>query len=167
MGFDGYEADGWRSQWRRVNRWFDRLEEISKNRATHGSPEEWDIAYAFFQNAVFLKDWLVNSRAIEARTVEIFFDVHWELRLCQDVSNGTKHFKLRNPRSKILAMVPREYEDPGLERDPDQMVWLLGLFDENRGFGTIDVFQLAKRCMDTWRLFLDSHGLDPEEPTVV
>ena len=53
-----HRSAGWKGQLERVKRWHTRVKEAARN----GSDDLEDFAYAFFQNAFHLRDWIKNER---------------------------------------------------------------------------------------------------------
>src|SRR2546422_7357586 len=90
-------ARGWREQYDRMLRWFERLHEP-------GIPDERrrDDYYAFFVICYHLKDWLQKDPLVPAsvrKSVEKFIDTSPSLRMCADITNGVKHLVQDNARS--------------------------------------------------------------------
>ena len=145
-----HKAGGWRGQWQRVRRWHSRLKAC---RAT----DREDFLYAFFQNCAFVRDWLKNDRPanVNQHELESLVGNHVELRLCQDISNATKHLRLDDPKMPREFSAAREYVPAPLggdEPSADVVVLADGV--------KYDALALADRCLDIWQSFLRDHELD-------
>jgi hypothetical protein len=96
---------GWREQYDRMRRTYDRWQDLATGQVLASSEENKDAMIHFFQNAYHLKDWIKNdenapiSRSAR-RKVEKHVNRTEALRLCADLCNGTKHFGLRQPLPK-------------------------------------------------------------------
>ena len=78
------QYQGWRSQYDRTHRWFERVAKIgTRQTQSAGTEHERDTLYAFFQNCYHLQDWLRNSNAVPQTELESLFKAHVELQVCQ------------------------------------------------------------------------------------
>ena len=145
-----HKAGGWRGQWHRVRRWHSRVQT--------GEPvDREDFLYAFFQNCASLRDWLKYDRpeSLEQRELEDLVKNHVELRLCQDISNATKHLQLSDPKMRREFAQAREYVPaPVKGGSPSSTIVLLA--DGQK----YDALVLVDRCVEIWRSFLKTHSLD-------
>jgi hypothetical protein len=88
-------GQGWQSQWARVQR---RLEDVRKVYA--GRPGSTDDAIddlqSFFEVVHHLRDWLGNDPSSGATFPDatVVLEGSDVLRICGDLANGSKHFKL-------------------------------------------------------------------------
>lgn len=150
--------DEWADQWARVERWFGRFGETNAGRVHDRSSDHYqDEAYAFFQNAHHLKDWLKNDRAVsgQVRDVEAIVAGSQNLRLCADLCNGSKHLKLTSHKeSPDTKMGNREFR-LGLSEPPT----ISAKYEVESGGNTYDAFTLAEACMSEWRAYLKQKGL--------
>jgi len=93
-------SEGWRDQYQRMLRSRDRLAEAA-GPSSIGSDEARDRLYHFFQDAFHLKDWLIHDLGLsesDANDMEDHITATDALARCADISNGTKHLKLKRPR---------------------------------------------------------------------
>lgn len=151
----GYElslhrSSGWKGQLRRIDRFYNRLVDATKA----GQIEDIeDFAYAFFQNAFNIRDWIIadcEDQLIKDRIHE-FFQANDEMGLCKDIANATKHFKLTRSASVDQDIsIAREYDpnSPGKHR-------LTILADSS-----YNLSELAEKCRDRIHEFCDSMFLE-------
>ncbi|MFN0071071.1 MAG: hypothetical protein ACKVVP_06225 [Chloroflexota bacterium] len=140
-----HSSRGWRAQFERANRWYDRL-----IRTTNPQDAE-DYLYAFFQAYYHLREWLLVS-GYDRSAIERLFAERVELRLCQDLCNLTKHFRLtRTPAMEIQPVIVREYVGPGRGWCEDDSVLVV----LSRG-AKYDARQLASSCLGLWMTLLES-----------
>lgn len=150
-----HKSGGWTAQYDRVKRWHKRLQSIRASRtATDNQEEALDFIYAFFQNCSHLRDWILYSKATKQNSVEEFFANFYEMKLCQDISNGTKHFQLNDPKQSREFSLAREYVPPSWigERPHDNEKWVILLEGEK-----LDIFDLSDRCMSLWEEFIKAN----------
>jgi hypothetical protein len=80
--------------------------------------------------------------------VETYINSSWELRICADICNASKHFKLTTPRSD-------QNPDLGI---PNLIMQTRGKvvlrYNVETSSGSVDSFELAERCMGAWSQFL-------------
>jgi hypothetical protein len=159
----------WDEQWRRVHRWYRRVEAISRGRVPllHAADEVvtsdevvasaaqlTDEFYAFFQNCYHLKDWLARDPSVSlTQAVDDFIDNSPEMRLCADLCNRTKHAELTWTRAG----------DKDITTGQNVAVRIgVGNFTSwtvRSGTTEIDGFDLATRCMLEWTRYLQTEGL--------
>jgi hypothetical protein len=151
-----HKSGGWKTQYDRVKRWHKRLQVIRTSRtASTDRDEALDFLYAFFQNCAHLRDWILYSKAIPQQLIEEFFSKNAEMKLCQDICNGTKHFRLDDPKRSREFSMAREYVPsswPG-KRPHENEVWVILLEGEKD-----DVFDLADHCMSLWEEFIKENS---------
>lgn len=94
---------GYREQYDRMKRWYDRFAALNSGRQHNMTADNYlDEIYAFFLNCYHLKDWLRSDSTIPAavqQSVEPHINVNRSLRLCADLCNSQKHLVLRQSRS--------------------------------------------------------------------
>src|SRR6266542_220946 len=91
----------WHEQWERVQIGFRRVEAMYKGRREpEGSPEAVYDLYAFFMNALHLRDWLANDPHVPADWDKVTTAMRGEapLRICEDFAIATKHLKVDRPQ---------------------------------------------------------------------
>jgi hypothetical protein len=94
-------STGWREQYDRMNRSYERLVAVSQGEHpdARSSDTARDVLYHFFQDAYHLKDWIAATTPAIGGKIEARIKDSTPLRLCADLCNGTKHFRL-DPRRK-------------------------------------------------------------------
>ena len=152
----------WRDQWERVKRWHRRLERIRAAPPLKGAPEEpqaLDEVFAFFMNCYHLADWLANDHDNPHPEVWPFVEGSEPLRLCRDVCNGLKHYRLdpakrttHNPNWTTTAISePVVITGQGSRLvGPRPPRWVF-LTDQ----GERDMFAVADECMEAWTGFIE------------
>ena len=123
------------------------------------SEEHRDLVYAFFLNCYHLKDWIKHDPDLSPiGDVENFINTNRELRLCADICNSNKHFKITRPRSSDSPEVGTFQ----LIGTPQKVVLRFEIMTTS---GPVDTFEVATKCVKAWsrylRLDVASHfGLD-------
>jgi hypothetical protein len=151
LGFGWDRLAGWKDQFDRLQRWYERL--FSAEGSTHvdsgWSYDFWDFAFAFFQNAYHLKDWIKLDHPELKDVVESYITDHIELQYCADICNGTKHMQVtKNPRLPGHLTGIREYAP---YEATGQRLHVLG------PFGPMPVLDLARGCVSLWEKFIKNH----------
>ncbi len=145
----------YQEQLERVHRWYDRIKRINDG-MEHDKPSECyqDEIYAFYLNCYHLKDWIINCDAAPNERVEEFINSSTDLKLCADICNGLKHLKLdRQPRSdQRPEFGPRRYE-LNIGSGP---ITIAVKFSLDIKSGSIDAFELATKCLESWGSFVSS-----------
>lgn len=155
MGFAGIFSDKpYLEQFHRIQRWRERLYKISFSNASEKEIDNHiDFIYAYFINCYHLKDWLIMSKVVSEEEVNNFIKNHKELRICQDICNGSKHLFLTNPS---LGQFPLAKQFTPLSRpSPIKNTEYVVLTGE----GNLDVFELADNCLKLWTEFMISKKL--------
>jgi hypothetical protein len=150
---------GWRTHFARTQRWHARLQKVRAECGRVGIRQDLeDYIYAFFQSCFHLREWLAKSGAVSKSELERLFASHPELQLCRDICNGTKHMTIDSPSVDADFYTFREYDYfhvPSPSDGPHSME----RFMVRAAGQKQDTFELADRCMEIWRKFLDRHGL--------
>jgi hypothetical protein len=136
----------------RVARYFRKLKEYEAGLPieTLVSNEHQDVTYAFFLNCYHLKDWIKADPVLsELGNVEAFINGSFELRLCADICNASKHFELTKPRSDQNPAI--SLPTIMMDQRGDKVVVR---YNVKTTSGSIDSFELAQSCMSAWSQFL-------------
>jgi hypothetical protein len=152
------QAMAWTEQWDRVERWYSRVKQTNDGRVHDLTSDHYqDEAYAFFQNAYHLKDWLKNDRQVSARVadVETFVSSSQSMRLCADLCNGSKHFALKTPRESADTKIGQRHFKVGLS----EPVTISARYTVESAGQTYDAFELAHDCLEEWRAYLVARGV--------
>lgn len=134
---------GWRSQLARVERWYERL--IS----TRNEHDQLDFLFAFFENSLSLRDWLIDTGVVSQQAIADLYLQHVELRINRDLANSTKHHSIDRvsqdePPCLTTEYAP-EYPTFGTERR-------LIVLSEGHSY---DAIKLAKDCLAIWNKFVE------------
>jgi hypothetical protein len=149
-------SGGWREQYERMIRWHARLSE-----STAVDDRRVDEFYAFFTCSFHLKNWLKADlpadSGIEA-DVEAFVNGRLWLRLCADIANGSKHYRLTRHRLDAEARVEKAevaFEPTGFGPgfQTDEMIVVPA------GGTAWDAMTVANGCVSAWKQFLGEKGL--------
>ena len=156
LGVSVHKTDGWRGQYERVKRWHGLVQHIGTQRKIGDTEQEHDFVCAFFQNCYHLRDWLHNTHAVPAKSLEEFFREHEPMRVCRDICNGTKHWRIDHPSVDAAFSIGREYVPANWPTDRPQLnaSWFIIC-----GSTKYDIFQLADACVALWDSFLRTKGL--------
>ncbi|WP_156128899.1 hypothetical protein [Plesiomonas shigelloides] len=126
-----------------------------------------DDIYAFFVFCYHVKDWLIGDHRLklDKQTVEKFINNNFELMLCADVCNGTKHFIQTAGRARTgqqpvvyassisVTVYPQE---ANISPSGSQYMCSFGIETSS---GIIDVLTLAEKCISLWSEFLDCNDI--------
>ncbi len=146
-----HKRGGWSEQWDRLSRWYQRVHE------SRGVDRE-EFLYAFFQNCASFRDWIHANRSpnVTKVTLEELVRSNTELSVCQDISNGSKHFALNDPKMPREFARAREYVPAPLAGGVS--AWSFVILSDGHKY---DVVDLADTCYRLWQTFLRDHNLVP------
>jgi hypothetical protein len=155
---------GWREQYGRMRRSYDRLIAEAQGELSASSDHARDSLFHFFQDAYHLKDWLKNDPTvtIPAQTIEDAITDSDVLSLCADLCNGTKHFRLTTTKTSDLGTgfdtqsvaVRPAAVGSGKLADPPLHSWTVA-----SGGTTRDAKTLAGDVVAAWDSWLSAHAL--------
>jgi hypothetical protein len=146
-------SGGWQTQLDRVRRWCRRAANATD------LADRRDYLYAFFENALHLRDWLHDTGAVPEANLKKFFEANVEMRLCRDLANSHKHYSLRRPSQIIPPAEIREYSPASGNLNSDVSLMILS---DGRKY---DPFDLGKRILQLWEAFIMDCGLTCPEPS--
>ena len=144
----------WTHQWALVRRLYHRVLIVGQGKYTNRD-EALDDMFAFFAACYHLRHWVIGSSYRTKGEVSRFFRRHYELRLCGDLCNGDKHFRLDREQYDITvtttarSRVYRSGVPMAREPWPGEQ-WLISTTK-----GDEDMFDFADRCVELWSEFLD------------
>ena len=172
-------AHDWKEQWRRVEIGLRRVQNLYAG-VQQGSSEDamYDL-YAFFLNCWHFRDWLTSPEpptlAYE-KSVKPRIKTSKPLRVCGDVANRTKHFRLTqtvysDPDTRVSSasvnvnapaagvVVGQPDHGPAFvpavgRQGTVQYSWVIQSGDES-----YDALRLAEDCTEEWRRLLREHRL--------
>lgn len=117
-----------------------------------------DDVWCFFQNCLNLYDWIQNElRLSDATKAKIRADVDSVpcLRICYDIANGTKHYKLTT--AKVGAR--HSHTDTRITPGEDTLV---DCFIELEDGTRLSARKIARECVTEWEGILKSNNLPTE-----
>jgi len=155
-------------QFERIKRWHGVLNEIRvSNSPGEQADYQVDCIYAFFMNCHHLRDWLINSEALNQNKIDDYRNQHIEFKICRDLCNGPKHLKLTTPSigdpsdQNILGKsvtLQREYvhyhKVSGVDLPLEDSRYIVTC-----DFKPFEVFLLADKCLKLWEDFLEDNSL--------
>lgn len=153
---------GYQEQFERVKRYFERFKKINEGKQhNQSSPHHDDDVYAFFQNCYHLKDWIKNDKSCSKQScVEAFIESNSNLRICADLCNSLKHLKLNdrtrsNKKPEFSGSNTSINIDEGFSQQTE--VGISISYKIKTVDGDINAFDLAKKCVDIWEIYINSN----------
>lgn len=148
-------------QYERTKRWYERFRALNSGRPHEVPSDNYvDEIYAFFMNCYHIKDWIKADLSVSAairETVEGHINSSQPLRLCADVCNSLKHFRLTRPRSDENPAFGRKRFALSLGVGQPTTIGLK--YEVTTNTGPVDAFQLATDCIAAWDAFFSANGL--------
>lgn len=148
---------GWRSQFERMDRWYQRIvhQQAVPGRNDDADADILDLYLAFFLNCYSLRDWFVKSGAISDAVLAEAIKSSPDMQLCRDLCNRSKHMSLDRQASVDAGFsILREYRG---QNRPNALVIIAA--DTKR-----DLFDVVGGCQQFWKDFVRTH--QPPESTV-
>lgn len=143
----------------RANRYLTKLyyayEGIQNSSASFSIDGPKDDCISFFMHCYHIKDWLIAIHGRRTET-EAFINSSPELRICADICNGAKHFKITG---ELRSGAHREVAVDSV----DSSTWFTGMggmevhkckFSVVSTEGSHDALQLAEKCMSLWKSYV-------------
>jgi len=144
---------GWRSQYDRMERWRRRI--LSRGEGCISDQDLLDFYLAFFVSSYALRDWLVNSGIIPAADIDRLIHADRAMRLCRDLCNRSKHFRISRPSVDASFSILREYRG---DDQPNALAVIAG--SEKR-----DLWDVVDGCVQFWATLIRDRRLpDPPSP---
>jgi len=86
-------------QFARTKRYLERIRNIYSgmfSSSGHDKDSYDDDVISFFIHCYHVRDWIVhlNTAGITAKQVDSFINKHMPLKICADLANGSKHYRL-------------------------------------------------------------------------
>lgn len=140
---------------RYLTKLFYAYEGIQASSATFSIDQPKDDCISFFMHCYHIKDWLIALYGSKKET-EAFINANEELRICADICNGAKHFKVT---SELRSGAHQKIEVGALKSS----TWITGTggievhqckFSVVSEHKTYDALQLANKCMDLWKSYV-------------
>lgn len=147
-----HTIDGWQGQYALMMRYYERALE------TDDKTDELDFWIAFFQNCFYIKDWIVNEKRNEdsslRKKLNEFINNNYEMQVCRDLCNGTKHLVISNESIDKHIAIFHEYNPWHKLDDSEKISWNAFVNGERRSMSS-----LAKSCIKHWNNFIRTEGL--------
>ena len=168
-GKDEVASCSWEQQLKRTKRNFNLAKIVcagsirSNGSGSIPDPDQClDQIFNFYLNCYHLKDWFINDKNFPAnkKQVENYINKNWELKLCADLCNGHKHFKLERSRSKVDPKVAVRKTRLRVEASPPCFTCDIR-YTINTKSGPIDALDLAYSCLNLWRKFIKNKISSP------
>jgi len=144
-------ANGYRDQLDRVWRFLERVEAPGPRSDVYYQDDVW----AFFQNCWHLKDWLLNdprmSPTVRAQ-IKVAVGESSCLMICSDITNGTKHYLLQDPRVGARHSHTDSRIAPGEET-------IVDCFIELQDGTRLSARKIARECLAEWERILKQLNL--------
>lgn len=167
MGFGGKHVDRpYLEQYARILRWQavlhqDKVSESGEDQSDY----QVDRIFAFFVNCFYLKDWIIDYDEALRPSLNTFFGQYAEMGICRDIGNACKHLSLTDPSTGAKALgfmkglhLVREYDpSPGPKPVKNQRYSYVGGGEQG------DPYDLADRCVERWKEFLNQKKLLPRK----
>ncbi len=140
------------------------LNRIRKLYAGEGIPYEENKNYdddviSFFIHCYHVKDWIITSNkiGISKKEVENYINDNEALRICADLCNGEKHFKLqRNSRTgKQPHLASRNYSTLYFTPESGQPPRIKSSYKILSKDSFFDALELAEACVELWDAFIN------------
>ena len=131
-----------------------------------GKPAVWerreefeDDVHSFFIHCHHIGDWIValNVLGITAQDVNNFINEHECLKICADLSNGTKHCRLtRKRRTRKQPRVAGAHNEGSEIGNDGSLVILKSSYTVHSSGAIFDALQLAEDCMRAWNVYVEA-----------
>jgi hypothetical protein len=140
----------------RATRYLERMREIYAGTfSTHHDKDRYeDDVVSFFVHCHHVGDWFtqLNKVGMTQAQVNAFINRHEALRVCADLCNGSKHYKLtrtlRTGRQPHIAL--KQYKASTWLTNGGGGEVLEGRYSILTASGTIDALALAEQCLKLW-----------------
>ena len=149
----------WLQQYNRVNRWLDRIRNISNPDNQVKPDDAMDYIIAFFQSCWHLKDWLMNDQNIKVderliNNIKEFVEKKSKyIKISQNIANGSKHLDFKNYGRLMSGLSAK------IVVDQDSQTWQSATYEFTQEGITYKVVDLAIQCFNEWELFLRDNKL--------
>ena len=142
--WSAHRGNGWPTQIGRAERWYTRMV------SAESFEDRMDFTISFFQNCYLIKEWLEKTGDVSRSELNSHQNDHFELRVCRDIANATKHFQLSSPSLEFEIAIGREsiVGQPGKTR-------IFVLADKDGDIEKFNANELARLCLDSWKKFVN------------
>ena len=121
----------------------------------------YDLVVLSLQAMWNLKDWILNDPEFGAANVEALKQEIFHTRclmVCSDLANGTKHFRLNNPKTTMSISDRMGLHVDALAGIYQQHIYILAEDPSDPLFG-IEARAFIQECRSTWQRLIDKHYL--------
>lgn len=147
-------------QLERARRYLERMRTVYAGifAQSHDKDLYEDDVVSFFMHCYHVRDWILhlNNVGVTSKELEEFINQHEEMRVCADLCNGAKHYR--------LTKTPRSGAKPHLGgRNYRSSTWLTGggggevvkaQFSIVTSNGVRDALEIAEKCMSLWDAYV-------------
>lgn len=121
----------------------------------------YDLVVLCMQSMWNLKDWVLNDPDFGAKSLlelkkEIFSTQI--LLVCSDLANGTKHFRLDNPKTGIGISGRMGFHLDSRKGICQELIYIIAP-DRKGPFHGKEVRDFLQECRDAWQRIIDKHYL--------
>jgi len=118
-----------------------------------------DEVHSFFVHCYHIRDWVLalNRVAVTKTDLDTFIDSHFELQVCADLCNGTKHCSLdwsRTSHQPHVAGYRLDSSGAGVGLGGERCRITKCQFEVLAEGEVHDALWLAEQCMDLWDGFI-------------
>jgi len=144
----------------RSNRYLQRIKEMYEGVIDPRQDRDYysDDVISFFVHCYHIRDWVMELSKVKTTQKEVdnYINSHEPLKICADLSNGSKHC--------ILKRLRTEKQPHLVSRQLRASTWLTGSegheilkckFQILTSTGLYDALELAEECMNLWGAFTD------------
>jgi hypothetical protein len=150
-------AAGWRTQYDRMLRSYERLDRAGHGGYSISSVDAEDALVHFFQDAYHLKDWIKNDGAIRVASPEKLINAELAMQICADLANGSKHLKLDH-NARLGARTPSKHIEVLVGGGTKHRWTVTGT---GVGDNLSDAHEVAAKVIECWDDWLKQEGLLP------
>jgi hypothetical protein len=147
-------------QWERVERLLQLVLAKDQTAACPGL-QHYDLVILCIQSMWNLKDWILNDPQFGAKSLSELKQEILNTRIllvCSDLANGTKHFRLDNPKTDIAMSNHTGFYVDSVQGIFQERFYIIAP-DTNDAFHRKEVRAFLQECRDTWSHIIDKHYL--------
>jgi hypothetical protein len=148
-------------QFERAKRYLIKMENLYAgifSSSGHDKEAYDDDVVSFFIHCYHIRDWLIhlNKSGITKQQVDLYINKYQALKICSDLANGSKHYKL----TRSL----RTNSQPYISGTGVSSIWHTGngggevmrcIYTISSNAEFFDALELAKECIQLWGSFIN------------
>jgi len=143
-------------QLHRVQRYLERIQSIYSGCSHQYKYVEYyeDDVVSFFIHCHHLLDWLILNNPSDTRKKELndFVNSHEELKICADLCNGKKHYKLSRTRTgEQPELNGNNWSIVTFTKETGKPVTFFNKYEIIHYTNKYDALELAESCVELWR----------------